>query len=155
MPTTDTLKTAKVGDKVTLLTFTGMNIGTFEISKAGKTKIAITKKDGTVLEFSREAGLQTNAVNGKYANKVVDLIEDTGKPKTEKKEAKTEKKSEPKSEPKKTKKVIKKSEVKAEISEELAAESDKGKKTEKVEIEDDAEDFDDEDMDDDFEDIDE
>ena len=47
--TIKTLKTAKVGDKVTMLTFTGMNLGQFEITKAGKTKIAIMKKDGFIV----------------------------------------------------------------------------------------------------------
>ena len=75
--TIKTLKTAKVGDKVSMLTFTGMNLGQFEIAKAGKTKLAITKKDGTTAEFSRETGLQTNANNPKYANKICDPIPET------------------------------------------------------------------------------
>ena len=127
--TIKTLKNAKVGDKVTMLTFTGMNLGQFEVAKAGKTKIAIIKKDGTQAEFSRETGLQTNAANAKYANKVVDPIAEPEKkapvkkaeaPKPEKKAAKVE------------------------------------KKVEKVEIpEDEMEDIEDEDLDDDFEEFDE
>lgn len=132
-----TLKTAKVGDKVTMLTFTGMNLGQFEITKAGKAKIAIMKKDGTQAEFSRETGLQTNANNPKYANKVVDPM-----PEPEKKTP--AKKAEPKAEEKapKAEKPAKKP----------------AKKVEQVPIEDDADDFDDEaDIieDDDFEDFDE
>lgn len=132
-----TLKTAKVGDKVTMLTFTGMNLGQFEITKAGKAKIAIMKKDGTQAEFSRETGLQTNANNPKYANKVVDPM-----PEPEKKAP--AKKAEPKPEEKapKAEKPAKKP----------------VKKVEKVEIDDDADDFDDEaDIvdDDDFEEFDE
>lgn len=126
-----TLKNAKVGDKVTMLTFTGMNLGQFEITKAGKTKIAILKKDGTQAEFSRETGLQTNATNAKYANKVVDPI-----PEPEKK-APAKKVEAPKPEKKATK---------------------PEKKVEKVEIDEvEAEDLDDEDedFDDDFEEFDE
>lgn len=125
-----TLKTAKVGDKVSMLTFTGMNLGQFEITKASKTKIAIMKKDGTQAEFSRENGAQTNANNPKYANKIVDPIADT--------ETKAP-----------AKKPAKKSDKKAEKPAKSA------KKVEKVEIEEDAEDFDDDDMDDDFEEFDE
>lgn len=132
-----TLKTVKVGDKVTMLTFTGMNLGQFEVTKAGKTKIAIVKKDGTQAEFSRETGLQTNADNPKYANKVVDLI-----PETEKKAP-----------VKKVEKVVKTPEKaeKAEPVKKSTAAAKPTKKVEKVEIEDDAEDFEDEDLDDDFE----
>lgn len=132
-----TLKTAKVGDKVTMLTFTGMNLGQFEITKAGKAKIAIMKKDGTQAEFSRETGLQTNANNPKYANKVVDPIPEPEKKAPAKKEAPKAEESTPKAE-KPAKKPV--------------------KKVEKVEIEDDADDFDDEaDIveDDDFEEFDE
>lgn len=137
-----TLKTAKVGDKVTMLTFTGMNLGQFEITKAGKAKIAIMKKDGTQADFSRETGIQTNANNPKYANKVVDPI-----PEPEKKAP--VKKAEPKAEPEENT-------PKAEKPSKKAAKP--SKKVEKVEIEDDAEDFDDEvDIvdDDDFEEFDE
>ena len=135
-----TLKTAKVGDKVTMLTFTGMNLGQFAITKAGKTKIAILKKDGTQAEFSRETGLQTNADNPKYANKVVDPIPEPEKKAPVKKAAK--KAEEAPAEDKPEKKAPK-----------AAAPA---KKVEKVEIEDDADDFDeDEDFDDDFEEFDE
>lgn len=128
-----TLKTAKVGDKVTMVTFTGMNLGQFEITKAGKTKIAILKKDGTQAEFSRETGVQTNADNPKYANKVIDPIPEPEKKAPVKKAAKKVEEApvEEKAD-KKAAKVV--------------------KKVEKVEIEDDADDFDDEeDLDDDFE----
>ena len=129
-----TLKNAKVGDKVTMLTFTGMNLGQFEVAKASKTKIAIIKKDGTQAEFSRETGEQLNANNPKFANKIVDPI-----PEAEKK-APAKKKAEKKADEKAEKKAPKKA----------------AKKVEKVEIEEDAEDFDeDEDFDDDFEDFDE
>ena len=131
-----TLKTAKVGDKVTMLTFTGMNLGQFEITKASKTKIAIMKKDGTQAEFSRETGVQTNADNPKYANKVVDPI------------AEPEKKAP-------VKKAAKKAEE-APAEEKAGKKSNKAekpaKKTEKIEIEEDADDFEDEDLEDDFED---
>ena len=133
--TIKTLKTAKVGDKVTMLTFTGMNLGQFEITKAGKTKIAIVKKDGTQAEFSRETGIQTNASNEKYANKVVDPIPEPEKKAPAKKAEKTTEKAEEKKPEKK------------------AAKPEK--KVEKVEIEDDSEEFEDDDLDDDFEEFDE
>ena len=136
--TINTLKTAKVGDKVTMLTFTGMNLGQFEVAKAGKTKIAIIKKDGTQAEFSRETGLQTNATNAKYANKVVDPIPEPEKKAPAKVEKTTEKAAEEKAVEKKAPKAEK-----------------PAKKVEKVEIEDDADDFTDEDLDDDFEEFDE
>ena len=130
-----TLKNAKVGDKVTMLTFTGMNLGQFEITKAGKTKVAILKKDGTQAEFSRETGLQTNADNPKYANKIVDPIAAPEKKAT---------KAAPAPAPKAEKTPDKKKATPA------------PKKVEKVEIEDDAEDFEDDDPDDeDFEEFDE
>ena len=136
-----TLKNAKVGDKVSMLTFTGMNLGQFEITKAGKTKIAIMKKDGTQAEFSRETGVQTNANNPKYANKVVDPIPET---------AKADKKAPAK------KSAAKKEEAKGEAKPTKKAPAKTTKKTEKVEIPEDADDFDeDEDFDDDFEEFDE
>ena len=149
--TIKTLKTAKAGDKVTMLTFTGMNLGQFEIAKASKTKLAITKKNGDTAEFSRETGIQTNAANEKYANKIVDPIP------VEKKEAPA----------KKAVKAVKvELEVEAEAEEEKPAKKTtkatkpgakkSTKKVEKVEIEEDAEEFDDEaDLDDDFEEFDE
>lgn len=135
-----TLKTAKVGDKVTMLTFTGMNLGQFEITKAGKAKVAIMKKDGTQAEFSRETGLQTNADNPKYANKIVDPI-----PEPEKKAP--------------VKKATKKAEeapAEEKVEKKATKAAKPAKKVEKVEIEDDADDFDeDEDLDDEFEEFDE
>ena len=125
-----TLKTAKVGDKVTMLTFTGMNLGQFEITKAGKTKICVTTKKGAQAEFSRETGIQTNANNPKFANKVVDPVDASESKGDKKADAKPEKSAAEKKSKKPTKKVS------------------------KVVIPDDADDFGDEDMDDDFEDID-
>lgn len=133
-----TLKNAKVGDKVSMLTFTGMNLGQFEITKAGKTKLAVMKKDGTQAEFSRETGLQTNANNPKYANKIVDPIDDTATKAVEKKAP--------------AKKAAKKAEE-APAAKKPAKKATK--KVEKVEIPEDADDFEDEDLDDDFEDFDE
>lgn len=135
-----TLKNAKVGDKVSMLTFTGMNLGQFEITKAGKTKLAVMKKDGTQAEFSRETGIQTNANNPKYANKIVDPIADTETKATEKKAP--------------AKKAAKKAEE-APKAEKKAPAKKATKKVEKVEIPEDADDFEDEDLDDDFEDFDE
>lgn len=139
MSNISTLKNAKVGDKVTMLTFTGMNLGQFEITKAGKTKIAIQKKDGTQAEFSRETGLQTNANNPKYANKIVDPIDEAA----------------PKAEKKAPAKKAEKSEAPAKAEKKPAKGGKTAKKTEKVEIPEDADDFEDEDLDDDFEEFDE
>lgn len=130
-----TLKTAKVGDKVTMLAFTGMNIGQFEITKSGKTKVAILCKDGQVKEFSRETGLQTNAANPKYANKIIDPI-----PEPEKKAP-----------AKKAEKKVEKAPVEKKAEEKAPKAAKPAKKVEKVEIEDDADDFEDEDLDDEFE----
>lgn len=152
-----TLKTAKVGDKVSMLTFTGMNLGQFEITKAGKTKLAVMKKDGTQAEFSRETGLQTNANNPKYANKIVDPIPETATKVEKKPAAKKAAKA-------KAEEVAEAEEIEAteEPAEETApakkaAKTTKKatKKVEKVEIPEDADDFEDEDLDDDFEDFDE
>lgn len=140
--TISTLKNAKVGDKVSMVTFTGMNLGQFEITKAGKTKLAVMKKDGTQAEFSRETGIQTNANNPKYANKIVDPI-----PETDTKAA-PEKKAPAK------KAAAKKTEEEAPAAKKPAAKK-ATKKVEKVEIPEDADDFEDEDLDDDFEDFDE
>lgn len=137
-----TLKNAKVGDKVSMLTFTGMNLGQFEITKAGKTKLAVMKKDGTQAEFSRETGIQTNANNPKYANKIVDPIDEAA--------TKEEKKAPAK------KAAAKKTEEEAPKAEKKAPAKKATKKVEKVEIPEDADDFGDEDLeDDDFEDFDE
>ena len=141
-----TLKNAKVGDKVTMLTFTGMNLGQFEITKAGKTKLAVTTKKGAQVEFSRATGEQTNANNPKYGNKIVDPI------------AEPEKKAPAKKAPAKNVKapVETAEEEKTEKKSAKPAKPAKpAKKVEKVEIEEDAEDFEDEDLDDDFEDFDE
>lgn len=141
----NTLKNAKVGDKVSMLTFTGMNLGQFEITKAGKTKLAVMKKDGTQAEFSRETGIQTNANNPKYANKIVDPIAETAT-----KEEKAPAKKAP------AKKAAKKAEEEEAPKAEKKAPAKKAtKKVEKVEIPEDADDFEDEDLDDDFEDFDE
>lgn len=150
----NTLKTAKVGDKVTMLTFTGMNLGQFEIAKAGKTKLAVMTKKGFMAEFSRETGIQLNANNPKFANKIVDPIDEAAPkaaaPKAEKKAA--------------AKKAPKAKAAEVEEEEEVAEEAPKkpakkaakpAKKVEKVEIPEDADDFEDEDLDDDFEDFDE
>lgn len=138
--TISTLKNAKVGDKVSMVTFTGMNLGQFEITKAGKTKLAVMKKDGTQAEFSRETGIQTNANNPKYANKIVDPI-----PETDTKAAPEKKAPAKKAAAKKTEE--------APAAKKPAAKATK--KVEKVEIPEDADDFEDEDLDDDFEDFDE
>ena len=137
MSNISTLKTAKVGDKVTMLTFTGMNLGQFEVTKASKTKLAIMKKDGTQAEFSRETGVQTNANNPKYANKIVDPIDEEAKPEKKAPAKKSAKAAEeaPKAEKK--------------------APAKNTKKTTKVEIPEDADDFEDEDLEDDFEDFEE
>lgn len=142
MSNISTLKNAKVGDKVTMLTFTGMNLGQFEITKASKTKLAIMTKKGTQAEFSRETGAQTNANNPKYANKIVDPIDETATKATEKKAP--------------AKKAAKKAEEEAAPKAEKKAPAKKAtKKVEKVEIPEDADDFEDEDLEDDFEDFDE
>ena len=96
------LKDVKKGDNVILCGFTGIKLGVFEVTKASEKSISITKKDGSILTFSRKTGKQTNVEEGKerYANSV---MEDDGSyipPRRKKKaEKKTTKKSSKKDKP--------------------------------------------------------
>ena len=100
------LKTTKKGNMVMLLTFTGMQLGMYEVTKASKTKLAIEGKKGELI-FDRATGVQTNVVEGKerYANKIVS-------------EADAAKLPDPVKKPKKTKKVAKPVEVEEEFIDE-------------------------------------
>lgn len=97
------LKDVKKGDNVILCGFTGIKLGVFEVTKASEKSISITKKDGSILTFSRKTGKQTNVEEGKerYANSI---MEDDGSytpPRRKKKAEKktTKKKSSKKAEP--------------------------------------------------------
>jgi preprotein translocase subunit YajC len=71
----------KKGDKISVLTFTGMVVlRGATITRATKTKVEVTKQNGDILEFSKSTGKQTNANNAKYANKLC-LVEETPKQK--------------------------------------------------------------------------
>jgi hypothetical protein len=83
----------KKGDVVTLLGFTGMNLGNFVVVKATKTELTIEAKKG-LLTFSRKTGKQLGLPEEKerYANKIV-LPEDAPE-KVERKKKKDDKKVE-------------------------------------------------------------
>jgi hypothetical protein len=80
----------KKGDVVTLLGFTGMNLGNFVVVKATKTELTIEAKKG-LLTFSRKTGKQLGLPEEKerYANKIV-LPEDAPE-KVERKKKKDDK----------------------------------------------------------------
>jgi hypothetical protein len=80
----------KKGDVVTLLGFTGMNLGNFIVVKATKTELTIETKKG-LLTFSRKTGKQLGLPEEKerYANKIV-LPEDAPE-KVERKKKKDDK----------------------------------------------------------------
>lgn len=73
--TQDTIKGIKKGDKFTMVSFTGMNLGQYEVTAVSKTQFKAVKTDGTELIFNRADGTQANANNPKYANKAVDLMD--------------------------------------------------------------------------------
>ena len=82
----------KKGDVVTLLGFTGMNIGDFPVVKATKTELTIETKKG-LLTFSRKTGKQLGLPKEKerHANKIVlpeDAPEKVERKKKDKKEDK-------------------------------------------------------------------
>lgn len=70
----------KKGDVVTLLGFTGMNLGNFPVVKATKTELTIETKSGGLLTFSRKTGKQLGLPEERerYANRLV-LPEDAPK----------------------------------------------------------------------------
>lgn len=74
--TQETIKGIKKGDKFTIVSFTGMNLGQFEVTAVSKTQFKTVKSDGTELVFNRADGVQANANNAKYANKAVDLMDE-------------------------------------------------------------------------------
>ena len=73
--TQETIKGIKKGDKFTIVSFTGMNLGQYEVTAVSKTQFKTVKSDGTELVFNRKDGTQANAKNEKYANKAVDLMD--------------------------------------------------------------------------------
>lgn len=73
--TQNTIKGIKKGDKFTMVSFTGMNLGQYEVTAVSKTQFKAVKADGTELIFNRADGTQANANNPKYANKAVDLMD--------------------------------------------------------------------------------
>lgn len=93
--TQKTLKTAKKGDKVSILAFTGMNLGIFEITAANKTQIKVVNKKGAELVFNRKDGAQTNADNPTYANSIVDPVEKAPRAPSKKKAKKKVEEPEP------------------------------------------------------------
>lgn len=84
----------KKGSVVTLLGFTGMNIGDFPVVKATKTELTIETKSG-LLTFSRKTGKQLGlpVEKERHANKIV-LPEDAPEKVERKKKVKKEDKKE-------------------------------------------------------------
>jgi hypothetical protein len=62
-------KTTRKDKIVTVVAFTGMWIGEFEVTKRTKTKLTVQTKRG-LLEFDIKTGVQTNCKNPKFANKI-------------------------------------------------------------------------------------
>jgi preprotein translocase subunit YajC len=62
------------GSKVILCGFTGIKLGVFEVSKATKDTIEITKVNGDVLTFNAKTLVQTGLPEGKqkYANSIME-----------------------------------------------------------------------------------
>ena len=108
--TQDTIKGIKKGDKFTMVSFTGMNLGQFEVTAVSKTQFKTVRSNGDELVFNKADGTQANANNPKYANKAVDLMD-----------APERKAPAPK---KATKKATKKAEDKKVETEELPADED-------------------------------
>lgn len=90
------LEKIKKGNVVTLLGFTGMNIGDFPIVEATKTELTIETKSG-LLTFSRKTGKQLGLPEEKerYANKIV-LPEDAPEKVERKKKVEDKKKDDKK-----------------------------------------------------------
>lgn len=68
------LKNLKVGDKFSVTTFTGLNVGQYTVISCTKKEIRSLKADLQEIVFDRETGIQLNAPNPKYANKAVELM---------------------------------------------------------------------------------
>ena len=57
-------------DEVVMRAFTGMLIGVFQILKKTKTHIIIETANGDLLKFNKNTGVQENAKNPKFANRI-------------------------------------------------------------------------------------
>lgn len=57
-------------DEVVMRAFTGMLIGVFKIAKKTKTYISVETARGQVLKFDRKTGIQVDAKNPKFANRI-------------------------------------------------------------------------------------
>jgi hypothetical protein len=66
-------KSKKVSNsqKVTMIAFTGMKIGEFDVIRATNEKITVNTEKSGLMEFDAKTGLQTDAVNERFANKIV------------------------------------------------------------------------------------
>lgn len=89
--TQDTIKGIKKGDKFTVVSFTGMNLGQYEVTAVSKTQFKTVKAKGDELIFNRADGTQANANNPKYANKAVDLMDAPERKSSKPKKAKSSK----------------------------------------------------------------
>lgn len=57
-------------DEVVMRAFTGMLIGVFKIVKQTKTHIMVEIANGSVLKFNKKTGIQADAKNPKFANRI-------------------------------------------------------------------------------------
>jgi len=84
----------KKGGKMVLIGFTGIRLSEVICTAATKAEITMTKKDGSLMIFDRKTGVQTNARDAKYANKIV-TVEDAPPAKEKKAPKKKAKKAAP------------------------------------------------------------
>lgn len=57
-------------DEVVMRAFTGMLIGVFKVFKQTKTHIIVEVANGDILKFNKKTGVQENAKNPKFANRI-------------------------------------------------------------------------------------
>lgn len=58
-------------DEVVMRAFTGMLIGVFKIVKQTKTYVAVKTAKGDLMKFDKKTGLEMNAKNPRFANRIV------------------------------------------------------------------------------------
>jgi len=91
------LASVKKGSKISMFTFTGMNLGIFDVKSADAKSITVTTTKGDKL-FSKKTGKQTNCEEGKekYANRLDAPVErEPSKPRTKVAKPKADKAEKP------------------------------------------------------------
>ena len=56
---------------VSVFAFTGMRLGELEVIKETEKEIRVRKGDGKEMTFSKETGLQVDAKNARFANRIM------------------------------------------------------------------------------------